>query len=124
MLDFQVKWEEYLPLVEFSYNNSYQATIKMAPFKALYGRRYRTPLCWNNLDDILIVGLEMIQEIVDKVKVIQQNMKAAQDRQKAYADRRRKPLQFEQGNKVFLKVSLVKGLRRFNVKGKLSRSTI
>ena len=86
MLDFQVKWEEYLPLVEFSYNNSYQATIKMAPFKALYGRRYRTPLCWNNLDDILIVGLEMIQEIVDKVTVIQQNMKAAQDRQKTYAD--------------------------------------
>ena len=120
VLDFQGKWEEYLPLVEFSYNDSYQATIKMAPFEALYGRRCRTPLCWNELDDILIVGPEMVQEIVDKVKVIQQNMKAAQDRQKMHADRRWKPLEFEKGDKVFLKVSPVKGLRRFNVKGKLS----
>jgi len=120
VLDFQGKWEEYLPLVEFSYNNSYQATIKMAPFKALYGRRCRTPLCWNDLDDVLVVGLVMIQEMVDKVKVVQQNIKAAQDRQKSYADKRHKPLEFEEGNKVFLKVSSMKGLRRFNAKGKLS----
>ena len=74
--------------MEFSYNNSYQATIEMAPFKALYGRKCRTLLCWNHLDDILIVGSEMIQEMVDKVKVIKQNIKAAQNRQKTYVDRR------------------------------------
>ena len=86
VLDFQGKREEYLPLVEFSYNNSYQATIKMTPFEALYGRKCTTPLCWNDLDDVPIVGPEMLQEIVDRVKIVQQNMKAAQDRQKAYAD--------------------------------------
>ena len=111
VLDFQGKWEEYLPLVEFSHNNSYQANIKMAPFEALYGRRCRTPLCWNDLDNVLVVGLEVIQEMVDKVKVIQQNMKAAQDRQKAYVDRRRKPLKFEEGDKMFLEVSPMKGLQ-------------
>jgi len=120
VLDFQGKWEEYLPLAEFSYNNSYQATIKMAPFEALYGRRCRTPLCWNDLDETLILGPDMIQELVEKIKIVQRNIKAAQDRQKSYADRRRKPLEFEQGDKVFLKVSPVKGVRRFNVKGKLS----
>jgi len=60
VLDFQGKWEEYLPLVEFSYNNSYQSTIKMAPFEALYGRKCRTPLCWSELDEALIIGPELI----------------------------------------------------------------
>jgi len=69
-----------LPLVEFSFNNSCQATIKIVTFDALYGRKCRTPFCWNNLDDILVVGSEMIPEMVDKVKVIQQNMRKAQDR--------------------------------------------
>ena len=92
----------------------------MAPFEALYGRRCRTPLCWNDLDNVLVVGLEVIQEMVDKVKIIQLNMSKAQDRQKVYADRRRKPLEFEEGDKGILKVSHMKGLRRFNVKGKIS----
>ena len=81
VLDFQGKWEEYLPLAEFSYNNSYQATIKMAPFEALYGRRCRTPLCWGELDETLIVGPEMLQDMIEKIRIVQQNMKAAQDRQ-------------------------------------------
>jgi len=76
--------------------------------------------CWNDLDDVLIVGPEMIQEMVDEAKVIEHNLKAVQDRQKACADRRWKPLEFKEWDKAFLKVSSVKGLRQFNVKGKLS----
>jgi len=66
-LDFQGKWEEYLPLVEFSHNNSYQFTIQMAPFEALHGRKCRTPLYWNELDEALIIGPELIQETTRKV---------------------------------------------------------
>lgn len=118
-MDFQGKRREYLLLVEFLYNNSYQATIKMTPFEALYGRRCRTPLCLNDLEDTLLLGPKMIQEMADKIKIIQRNMKAAQDRKKTYADERQKPLEFEEGDKVILKASLVKGVQRFNVKGKL-----
>jgi len=66
ILDFQGKWEEYLPLVEFSYNNSYQSTIHMAPFEALYGRKCRTPLCWSEIDKALIIGPKLIQETTEK----------------------------------------------------------
>ena len=69
----------------------------MTPFEALYGRRCRTPSCWNDLEDTLILGPEMAQEIVDKIKAIQQNIKAAQDRQKVYADRRWEPLGLNRG---------------------------
>jgi len=67
ILHFQGKWEEYLPLVEFSYNNSYQSTIHMAPCEALYGRRCRTPLCWSEIDEALILGPELIHETTEKV---------------------------------------------------------
>jgi len=68
------------------YNNSYQATIKMAPFEALYDRRCRSSLCWNELDETLIVGLKMIQEMIERIRVVQQNMKVTHDRQKSYVD--------------------------------------
>ena len=77
LLDFQGKWDEYLPLAEFSYNNSYQATIKMAPFEAFHGRRCRTPLSWNKLDETLVVGPKMLQDMMEKIRIVQQNMKAA-----------------------------------------------
>jgi len=80
VLDFQGKQEEYLPLVEFSYDNPYQAALKMTPFEALYGRRCRTPICWDDLEDTLLLGPAMIQEMVNKIKIIQQNMKPTQDR--------------------------------------------
>lgn len=120
VMDFQGNWDQYLPLVEFSYKNSYQATIQMAPFEALYGRKCRTPLCWDELEEALIVGLDLIQEMTDKVKMIQQHIRTAQSRQKSYAYKRRKPLEFQIGDRVFLKISPTKGVRRFNVKGKLS----
>ena len=86
ILDFQGKWEEYLPLVEFSCNNTYQSTIHMAPFEALYGRRCRTPLSWSEIDEALILGPKLIHETTEKVRRIQEYIKTAQSRQKSYAD--------------------------------------
>jgi len=120
VLEFQGKWEEDLPLVEFSYNNSYQSTIKMAPFDALYGRKCRTPLCWSDLDEVLIIGPEMIQQTTETMRKIREHIKVAQSRQKSYADKRRGPLEFQVGDKVFLKVSQTRGVKRFRVRGKLS----
>ena len=88
VLDFQDKWEEYLPMVEFSYNNSYQSTIQMAPFEALYGRKCRTPLCWSELDEALIIGPKLIHETTEKVRRIQEHITVAQSRQNSYTDRR------------------------------------
>jgi len=88
-------------LEEFLYNNSYQANIRMAPFEALYSKRCRTPLCWNDLEDTLILGPKIAQEIVDKIKAMQRNIKPAQDSQKAYADRSQRLSKFEEGIKCF-----------------------
>ena len=120
VLEFQGKWEDDLPLVEFSYNNNYQSTIKMTPFEALYGRKCRTPLCWSDLDEALIIGPEMIQETIETIRKIREHIRIAQSRQKSYADKRRRPLEFQVGDKVFLKVSPTKGIKRFGVRGKLS----
>ncbi|XP_061375380.1 uncharacterized protein LOC133317529 [Gastrolobium bilobum] len=92
----------------------------MAPYEALYGRRCRSPLCWNDFREDGIVGPDMIQESREQVKVIQEKMKTAQDRQKSYADQRRRLVEFETGEKVFLRVSPMKGVMRFGKKGKLS----
>jgi len=115
VLEFQGKWEYDLPLVEFSYNNSYQSTIRMAPFEALYERKCRTPLCWSDLAEALILGLEMSQETVETIRRIREHIKVGQSRQKSYADKRRRPLEFQVGGKVFLKVSPIKGIKRFGV---------
>ena len=120
ILDFQGTWEKFLPMVEFSYNNSYQATIGMAPYEALYGRKCRTPLCWSDIDEARVIGPELIQETTDKIRLIQSRMMAAQSRQKSYADQRRRPLEFEVGDHVFLKISPTKGIMRFGQTGKLS----
>jgi len=75
VLVFQGRWEEDLPLVEFSYNNSYQSTIKIAPFEALYGRKCRNPLCWSDLDEALITGPEMIQETTETIRKIREHIR-------------------------------------------------
>ncbi|GJU59045.1 putative reverse transcriptase domain-containing protein [Tanacetum coccineum] len=90
VIDFGKGWVKHLPLAEFSYNNSYHASIKAAPYEALYGRKCRSPVCW------------------------------AEDRQKSYADRKRKPIDFEVGDRVMLKVSPWKGVIRFGKRGKLN----
>jgi hypothetical protein len=102
MLEFGGQWEDHLPLVEFTYNNSYQYTIGMAPYEALYGRRCRTVVCWDEVGERKLLGPELVQITVDKVKVIKERMKEAQDRQKSYADNRRRPLEFQIGDMVFL----------------------
>ncbi|XP_035840312.1 uncharacterized protein LOC118487512 [Helianthus annuus] len=120
VIDFGGNWDEHLPLIEFAYNNSYHASIKAAPFKALYGRKCRTPVCWTEIGRNPLAGPEIIEETTNKIIQIRERMKTARDRQKSYTDRRRRPLEFQVGDKVLLKVSPWKGIIRFRKKGKLS----
>ena len=113
-------WDKSLPYAEFSYNNSYQASLKMSPFEALYGRKCRTPLYWNQTGESQVFGLEVIQEAERQVRIIRENLRTAQSRQKSYADTRRRQLEFAVGDHVYLKVSPIRGMRRFKVNGKLS----
>jgi hypothetical protein len=113
-------WDKSLPYAEFSYNNSYQATLKMSPFEALYGRKCRTPLYWDQTGERQFFGPELIQEAEEQVRIIRENLRVAQTRRKSYAENRRRPLEFEEGYHVYLKVSPLCGMRRFKVKGKLS----
>nr|GFB14361.1 putative reverse transcriptase domain-containing protein [Tanacetum cinerariifolium] len=120
VIDFGNGWERHLPLVEFSYNNSYHASIKAAPFEALYGHKCRSPVCWAEVGDAQLTGPEIIQETTEKIVQIKQRLQAARDRQKSYADIRRKPLEFQVGDKVMLKVSPWKGVVQFGKRGKLN----
>ncbi|GJV13227.1 putative reverse transcriptase domain-containing protein [Tanacetum coccineum] len=113
-------WDRHLPLVEFSYNNSYHTSIKAAPFEALYGRKCRSPICWAEVGDSQLTGPEIIHETTEKIVQIKSRIQAAHDRQKSYADVRQKPLEFQVGDKVMLKVSLWKGVIRFGKRGKLN----
>jgi hypothetical protein len=113
-------WDKFLSLAEFSYNNNYQSNLKMAPFEASYGRRCRTPLNWSQAGEREIFGPDLVLEVEDKVRIVKRNLKAAQARQKSYHDKRRKPLQFEVGDHVYLKVSPTKGIQEFGIKGKLA----
>ncbi|GJT13471.1 putative reverse transcriptase domain-containing protein [Tanacetum coccineum] len=112
VIDFGKGWVKHLPLAEFSYNNSYHASIKAAPYEALYGRKCRSPVCWAEVGEAQLTGPELIQETTEKIVLIKQRMQAAQDRQKSYADRKRKPMEFEIGDRVMLKVSPWKGVVR------------
>ncbi|XP_058784742.1 uncharacterized protein LOC131659586 [Vicia villosa] len=105
ILEIGGSWKDNLPLIEFAYNNSYQASIGMAPYEALYGRKCRSPLCWSEVGEKGLLGPEIIQETTKKVKMIRDKMKQAQDRQKSYAEKRRRPLEFDVGDHVFLKVT-------------------
>ncbi|KAA3487672.1 reverse transcriptase [Gossypium australe] len=120
VLEFERNWEKYLPLVEFAYNNSFQSSIKMAPYEALYGRKCRTPLYWTKLSEKKIHGVDLIRDTEEKVKVIHDNLKAASDRQKSYADLKLKDIEFQVDEKVYLKVSSWKKILHFDRKGKLS----
>jgi len=120
VLSWKGTWEDHLALVEFAYNNSYQASIKMAPYEALYGRRCISPICWETLGERSLVGPHWVQETSKKVQQIRQNLLAAQSRQKSYADIRRRDLEFAVGDLVLLRVSPTKGIVRFGTTGKLS----
>ncbi|GJS46885.1 putative reverse transcriptase domain-containing protein [Tanacetum coccineum] len=119
-IDFGKGWVNHFPLVEFSYNNSYHASIKAAPFEALYGQKCRSPVCWTEVGEAQILSPELIQETTEKIIQIKQRMQAARDRQKSYADLKRKPMEFQVGDKVMLKVSPWKGVVHFGKRGKLN----
>ncbi|GJX72200.1 putative reverse transcriptase domain-containing protein [Tanacetum coccineum] len=109
-----------LDMIKFSYNNSYHASIKVAPFEALYGRKCRLPVCWTEVGEAQLLGPELIQETTDKIVQIKQKMQAARDRQKSYADLKRKPMEFQVRDKVKLKVSPWKGVVHFGKRGKFN----
>ncbi|GKA67174.1 putative reverse transcriptase domain-containing protein [Tanacetum coccineum] len=119
VIDFGNGWVKHLPLVEFSYNNSYHASIKAAPFEALYGRKCRSPVCWAEVGEAQLTRTELIQETTEKIVQIKQRIQAARDQQKSYTDLKRKPVEFQVGDKVMLKVSPWKGVR-FGKRGKLN----
>ena len=120
VLDHTGSWEEHLPLLEFAYNNSYQAGIQMAPYEALYGRPCRSPLCWTEVGESSINGPDLIKDTSEKVNLIRQRLLTAQSRQKSYVDVRHRPLEFEVGVHVFLKVKPKRGVVRFGKRGKIS----
>ncbi|XP_074292046.1 uncharacterized protein LOC141618882 [Silene latifolia] len=124
VLEFGGLWEERLDLIEFSYNNSYHASIGMAPFETLYGRRCRSPVCWDNVTDAMTLRPDLIQQMVEQVHVIRQKMRVAQDRYKSYGDLKRSEIEFAVRDKVLLKVSPMKGVMRFGKRGKLSQKYI
>jgi hypothetical protein len=120
VLSWKGRWEDHLALAEFTYNNSYQASIKMAPYEALYGRWCISPLCWETLGERSLVGPDWVQQTSEKVRQIRQNILAAQSHQKSYADVRRRDMEFAVGDQVLLRVSPTRGVIRFGVSRKLS----
>src|SRR3954467_13780994 len=130
-LDFGGTWEDNLPLAEFSYNNIYQSSLKAAPYEILYGRKCRSPICWYEPGSSIIwnrsvdsvwkeFAPDYIKERQDIIDKIRDRLKIAQSRQKSYADQTRRSWHPEVGDMVYLKVSPMKGVKRFGVKGKLS----
>ena len=119
-LDHKGSWEEHLPLVEFAYNNGYQMSIQLAPYEALYGRPCRSPLCWTEVGESSITSPDLIRDTSEKVSLIRQRLLTAQSRHKSYADVRRRPLEFEVGDHIFLKVMPKRGVVRFGKRGELS----
>jgi hypothetical protein len=113
-------WGKKLPYAEFSYNNNYEASLKISPFQALYGKSCRTPLLWDQPRERQVFGLDVLLKAEGNIKMVRKNLKIAQSRQHCYADTRRRELSFEVGDHVYLKVSPIRGVRRFRVKGKLA----
>ena len=119
-MDWGGSWEQYLALAEFAYNNSFQASIGMPPFEALYGRLCRSLLCWEEPGDRSVLSPNFVQECNEKILLIRQRLIIAFSHQKSYADCRRCPLEFVVRDLVFLKVSPTRGVVRFDKRSKLS----
>nr|AAC26240.1 contains similarity to reverse transcriptases (PFam: rvt.hmm, score: 116.22) [Arabidopsis thaliana] len=120
VLDWGGRWADHFSLVEFAYNNSYQMSIGMTPFETLYGRPCRTPLCWTQVGERSIYGADYVQETLERIRVLKLNMKEAQDRKRSYADKRRRELEFEVGDRVYLKMAMLRGPNRSISETKLS----
>nr|GEZ70658.1 putative reverse transcriptase domain-containing protein [Tanacetum cinerariifolium] len=120
VIDFGSSWDKHLSLVEFSYNNSYHASIKAAPFEAMYGRKCRSPICWSEVRESQLTGPKLVRETTKKIVQIKNRLLTARSRQKSYADLKRRLTEFEVGDKVMLKVSPRRGVIRFGKRVKLS----
>src|SRR4051794_34781597 len=120
VLSYGAKWEDCLPFTEFAYNISYQSSLQMAPFEALYGRRCRTPLNWIETGDSQIFGPDHLRQAEEQVELIHDRLKTAQSSQKSYSDHKRRELTFQPSDFVYLRVSPLKGMQRFHVHGKLA----
>jgi hypothetical protein len=120
VIHFDKSWDKCLTLAEFSYNNNYQASLKMAPFEALYGRKCRIPLNWSQTKERKFFGPVLVKDAEEKVRVIKENLRIAQDRQKSHYDKGTAPREYKVGDFVYLKVSPTKGAQRFFVKGNLA----
>ncbi|WVZ87917.1 hypothetical protein U9M48_034492 [Paspalum notatum var. saurae] len=118
-IQYGTSWDKCLPYAEFSYNNSYQASPKKSPFEALYGKRCRTPLFWNQTGEKVYLD-DIIRDAEQQLRIVRENLRAARSRQRSYADVRRRDLSFKVDDHVYLKVSPMRGIRRFNMKGKLA----
>ena len=105
-MDKPVKWEDYLHLVEFAYNNNFQVSVGMSPFQILYGRKCNTPISWSCSVYKLMLGPELLKDMELTMKHVQQNLKASQDKQKSYTDLKRTPREFQVGEHVYLKVPI------------------
>ena len=119
VLDLKGSWEEHLPSVEFTYNNSYQASIQMEPYEALYGRPCQSSICWTEVGERSTTGPELVKDTSEKVDLIRKCLLIAQSRHKSYVDRRWEPLEFDLCYHVFLKVMPKRGVVRFGKRGKL-----
>ena len=109
VMGFGGSWSKYLPLIEFSYNNSYQSTIGVAPYEMLYGRKCRSPIHWDEMGERKYLGPESVQEAAEAIEKIRARMLASQDRQKSYANPKRRNVEFQVGDHVFLRVSPCEG---------------
>ena len=114
-LDLKGSWASHLPLVEFAYNNSYHSSIKAAPYETLYGRKCRSPMRWDEVGERKLLGPDIIQRTCEKVYMIRDRLRAAQSRQKSYFVIKRKALELEIGDKVFLRVAPMKRVMRFEI---------
>nr|GEY81657.1 putative reverse transcriptase domain-containing protein [Tanacetum cinerariifolium] len=120
VLYFEGSWDVHLPLVDFSYNNSYHSSVRCASFEAFYGRKCRSPIMWTEVGEGQLIGPELVQETTEKISQIKDRLKAVRDSQKSYADKRRKPLEFSVGDYILLKLPSWKGVVCFGNKGKLA----
>ena len=120
MLDWKGEWDSHTGLAEFAYNNSYHASIGMAPYEALYRKPCRSPVYWDEVGERMLDSPIVLQHYTQQVQMIRERLRTAQSRQKCYADRRRRELVFSTGDMVFVKVSPIKSVFWFGKKGKLS----
>ncbi|XP_070054806.1 uncharacterized protein [Nicotiana tomentosiformis] len=120
VIDFGGSWDQFLSLGEFAYNNSYQSSIQMALSKALYGRRYRSPVGWFGPGEARLLVIDLVKDALDKVKLIQDRLRMTQSKQKSYADQKVHDVAYMVEEKVLPRVSPMKGVVRFGKKGKLS----